>query len=83
MKYKYYLRDTKSPRNLENFRYKTYIKKFYSCIFFQFFGHQNPGFGTGSGSVIRKNAGSGSTVKAMRIHNPGKKDHQHSFKKSG
>jgi hypothetical protein len=25
-----------------------------------FFGHQNPGFGTASGSAVRKNAGSGS-----------------------
>jgi hypothetical protein len=27
---------------------------------FPIFGHQNPGFGTGSGSAIRKNAGAGS-----------------------
>ncbi len=35
---------------------KKYIK-IYNCNFFSIFGHQNPGFGTGSGSAIRKNAG--------------------------
>jgi hypothetical protein len=35
------------------------ISNFFSCKFFSsIFGHQNPGFGTGSGSAIRKNAGS-------------------------
>jgi hypothetical protein len=42
------------------------IKMCYSCKFFPIFGHQNPGFGTESGSVsgsaIRKNAGSGSAL---------------------
>ncbi len=31
--------------------------------FSQFLSHQNPGFGTGSGSAIRKNAGSGSAIR--------------------
>ncbi len=47
-----------------NFRSQKYIKKICSCTIFSIFSHQNPGFGTGSGSVsgsaIRKNAGSGS-----------------------
>jgi hypothetical protein len=39
-------------------------KKFYICKTFSIFGHQNPGFGTGSGSgsAIRKNAGSRSAL---------------------
>ncbi len=44
-----------------NFRSKKY-KKFYSFKFFPIFGNQNPGFGTGSGSTIRNNAGSGSAL---------------------
>jgi hypothetical protein len=28
------------------------IKSFYSCKFFSIFGHQNPGFGTESGSAL-------------------------------
>jgi hypothetical protein len=32
---------------------------FFTCKFFSIFGHQNPGFGTGSGSAIKKNAGTG------------------------
>jgi hypothetical protein len=31
-------------------------------LFFSMFGHQNAEFGTGSGSAIRKNAGSGSVL---------------------
>ncbi len=38
------------------------IKKFYRCNFFPIFGHQSAWFGTGSGSAIRKNAGSGSAL---------------------
>jgi hypothetical protein len=38
------------------------IQKFYSWNFFQFLVIKNPGFGTGSGSAIRKNAGSGSAL---------------------
>jgi hypothetical protein len=42
------------------------LKKFYTCKFIPISGHQNPGFGTGSGSVsgfaIRKIAGSGSVL---------------------
>jgi hypothetical protein len=37
------------------------IKKSFTAInFLSIFGHQNPGFGSGSRSAIRKNAGSGS-----------------------
>jgi hypothetical protein len=42
---------------------------FFSCNFFPIFGHQNPGFG--SGSALTKNAGSGSALKPMRIPNTG------------
>jgi hypothetical protein len=39
------------------------ISNFYLAInFFPVFGRQNPGFGTGSRSAIRKNAGSGSAL---------------------
>jgi hypothetical protein len=40
-----------------------FIKKifnFFCCNFFKIFSHQKPGFGSGSGSAIRKNAGYGS-----------------------
>ena len=50
-----------------------FIKKytnFFSCKFLPIFGHRNPGFGTGSGYEIRKNAGSGSTFNQLRTHNP-------------
>jgi hypothetical protein len=43
---------------------------FFSCKFFSFFAHQNPGFGTGSGSAFRKNAGSALSI-TNKIMAPG------------
>ncbi len=41
---------------------KKIYKKLYSCKFFSIFGHRNLVFVIGSGSAIRKNAGSGSAL---------------------
>jgi hypothetical protein len=41
------------------------MKKFYSCKFFTFFGHQNPVFGNGSGSVLYQ---CGFTTQHKNIH---------------
>jgi hypothetical protein len=50
---------------MEIFEEKKTNKKFSGCKFFLIFGHQNPG----SGFALTKNAGSGSALKLMRIHN--------------
>ncbi len=42
---------------------------FFSCKIFTIFGHQNPGHGSGTGSVLTCIAGSGSALKPMRSHN--------------
>jgi hypothetical protein len=42
------------------------IKKSASSEFFPILGHQNPGFGPGSGSAIRKKAECGSTTLVKR-----------------
>jgi hypothetical protein len=40
---------------------------FFSVI--SIFGYQNPGSGSESGPALTKNAGTGSALKTMRIHN--------------
>jgi hypothetical protein len=45
---------------------KIYITRFSAVNFFYIFGHQNPGFGTGSGSATRKTAGHESALNQCR-----------------